>query len=219
MYKTLITFIAVTLLMSGCVSLREKAIDYQSITDIKAQRVAYTLHKKPDFVAMTAGKTAFATLGYSSMTSEGNKIITENNVADPAEIIANRLIAAMQDAYNIRPVLQPIMVDKNDALKIAVDARTSTKFIIDVQTIDWGFKHFPSDRDRYGVIYIAKARLINIQDKTVVAEGFCKQIPERQERAPTYEDLLSNRAARLKSALNNAAATCTRLIKAQMFAL
>ena len=218
MHKTLIIFIAVALI-SGCVSFREKAIDYQSITDIKAQSVAYTLYKKPDFLAMTAGKTTFAIPGYSSMASEGNKIITKNRVADPAEIIANRLIAAMQDAYNVRPVLQPTVVDQNDVLKIAVNAGASTKFIVDVRTVDWGFEHFPSDRNRYRVIYIAKARLINVQDKTVVAEGFCKQIPERKERALTHKELLSNWAARLKGELNNAAEKCTRLMKAQMFGL
>ena len=69
------------------------------------------------------------------------------------------------------------------------------------------------------MFYAAKARLINTQTKAVVAEGFCKHIPDSSVNAPTYNELLENGAAKLKSELNAVAGVCVNSMKTQMLSL
>jgi hypothetical protein len=69
------------------------------------------------------------------------------------------------------------------------------------------------------LIYTAKARLIDTQTRAVVAEGFCKRIPETNTNAPTYEQLLLNDAALLKQELSKAASECVRTLKTEMLSL
>ena len=57
---------------------------------------------------------------------------------------------------------------------------------------------FPTDWNNYRVIYSAKLRVVDTRSQTAVAEGFCSSIPEQDENSPTYDELMADRAARLK---------------------
>lgn len=214
---TLIFAVAIT--MSGCASLNNKTMDTKSVADIKGETVTFTSRKRPDFSAMTAGKAVFGLLGAAAMISEGNSIIAGNNISDPADVIAEGIAKELESAYGTRLVTPPAAVSDEDAGRVAASVKSASRFVIDVQTINWMFGYFPTDWTHYRVMYTGKARLIDVQTKAVVAEGFCKHIPDSNANAPTYDELLANEAARLKGELSTLAKECVRLMKSQMLSL
>lgn len=205
-------------ILSGCVSINKQQMDAKSASALKDQPVTQTARKKPDFAAMTAGKAAFAMLGALAMISEGNKLIEEHKVEDPANTIAAGLIKSMEASHAIRPSGTPVAVTADDVAHIAGAANGGSRYVMDVQTINWSFGYFPTDWTHYRVIYTAKARLIDTSSKAVIAEGFCKRIPETNVGAPTYDELLASGAARLKKELSTAAEECVNSLKKEMLA-
>jgi hypothetical protein len=204
---------------TGCTTVRKQPMDAKAATSLKAQTVAYTVRKKPDFAAMTAGKAAFAMIGALAMISEGNGIVATHNIDDPAASISTGLAKALEERHASRLVTPPISVSADDAEQVAASAKGGAKFVLDVQTINWSFGYFPTDWTHYRVLYVAKARLIDADTRNVVAEGACRRIPETNAGAPTYDELLADGAARLKKELAISAASCVQTLKTEMLSL
>jgi hypothetical protein len=165
---------------------------------------------------MTPGKAAFAMVGAFAMIAEGNKIVAENKITDPADTIAAELIKSLETSHGTKVVMAPVKVTDDDIQNIISSAKGASRYLLDVQTIGWNFAYFPTDWTHYRVMYTAKARLIDADSKSVIAEGFCKQIPESNVNAPTHDELLQNNAERLKKELNAAAQECIKTLKSEM---
>lgn len=217
--KNMILMLMAAVMMSGCASLNKQAIDKNAVKSLKDKTVTHTVREKPDFAAMTADKAAFALIGAMAMISAGNEIVKENDIADPADAIAAGLANALEANHGSRFVNTPVMVSDDEPELIAASAKGTANYIIDTQTINWSFGYFPTDWTHYRVIYVAKARLIDVESKSVVAEGYCKQTPEDSENAPTYDELLADKATLLKKTLSQAAEQCVASLKAEMLTL
>lgn len=215
MNRTLV-LAAVAAALSGCTTIGKQPLSEAALSELRGQPVAQTTRKLPDFAAMTPTKAAFGMLGAVATISAGNAIIAENRISDPADAVAAGLASALAGRYAAKVVASPIAVSSDDAGQVAAATDGSARFVVDVQTINWSFVYFPTDWTHYRVIYTAKARLIDTQSKSVVAEGFCKRIPESNVDAPTYDDLVSNQAAGLKAQLASAADECLKTLKAEM---
>jgi hypothetical protein len=113
-------------------------------------------------------------------------------------------------------VTPPVKVGADDSAQITSGVNDAVRYVLDAKTINWSIGYFPTDWTHYRTIYTAKARLINVQTKDVVAEGFCKHIPESNVNAPTYDELIGNQAAGLKSQLKTIARDCINSMKTQM---
>lgn len=217
MYK-FISIMSMALMASGCVSINKQPLDAKSSQTLKNQSVATTNRNLPNFAAMTPGKAAFAIVGAAAMIAEGNKIIAENDVKDPADTIAAELTKSLETSYGAKIIAAPVKVNDDDVQSVISTAKGVSKYLLDVQTINWNFAYFPTDWTHYRVMYTAKARLIDAESKNVIAEGFCKRIPDSNTNAPTYDELLQNNAERLKKELNAAAQECIKNLKSEMLA-
>ena len=217
--RKLLTLSLIAIAASGCTTINKQALSPTAASDLKNQTIVKTSRTAPNFAAMTAGKAAFAILGAAAMISEGNQLVASNKVEDPADSIATQLATALSDAHGLRIVTSPVPVSSDDADQVAQASAAVARFAIDVQTLNWSFAYFPTDWSHYRVIYTAKARLIDSQSKAVISEGFCKRIPESNTNAPTYDALLANQAALLKSELSSAAEECVRSLKSEMLSL
>lgn len=204
------------LAVSGCANFNMQPVDSKSVASLKNQSITHTTREKPDFAAMTPGKAAFGLFGAAAMISEGNKIIKDNDVSDPANTIALGLAKALEEKYGAKFVGTSVPVSTDELIQIAGAANGKAKLVLDVQTFNWSFAYFPTNWGRYRVIYTAKVRLIDAETKTLVAEGFCKRIPETDANAPSYDELLANAAARLKTELSSAAEECISNLKKDM---
>jgi hypothetical protein len=186
---------------------------------VRNQSVVRTARDMPDFSEMTAGKAVFGVLGAAAMISEGNKTVANNRIADPAIAIADALLGAMQSSHGAQVVASPVRIDNEDPARIAELAKGKARYVLDVRTLMWQMGYFPTDWTHYRVIYTAKARLIDVEAKNVVAEAFCKQIPDSNTNAPTFDDMLAQNAARLKAINTANAQACAESLGREMLAL
>jgi hypothetical protein len=211
--------IAAAMLLSGCVSTATKPIDAQAMSAIRHQSVVRTSRDMPDFGEMTPAKVTFGLIGAALMISEGNKTVANNKIADPAIAIADALLGAMQSSQGMQIVASPVRIDNEDPTRIAELAKGKARYVLDVRTLMWQMMYFPTDWTHYQVMYTAKARLIDVDARTVVAEAFCKQLPESNANAPTFDDMLALNAARLKATNAAYAQACADGLGRDMLAL
>jgi hypothetical protein len=206
-------------LVSGCTTINKQALAPNSTAVLQNQTVTQTVRKKPDFAAFTVANATFGLVGALAAISTGNDIIALNRVDDPADAIAAGLSQALSAKHGTRVAAPPIAIDGDDAKQVAAAAKGKARFVVDVQTINWGFNYFPTDWTHYRVHYAGKARLIDVETNAVIAEGGCRQMPETNANAPTYDELMANSAARLRKELGRSVALCIRSLNKEMFAL
>jgi hypothetical protein len=217
--KTWIFPVAVSIALTGCASTATRPIDAQALGSVRNQSILTTVHEKPSFVATSAANVTFGVIGAVAAVSEGNKIIADNKVEDPAEAISAALADAMQSSQGVQLAGQPLKPDSREAARIAELAKGKARFVLDVQTQNWSFIYFPTDWTHYRVQYVVHARLIDVDARTVVAEAGCKQIPESNANAPTYDQMVAKGAAHLKATLAGYAQACAANIARDMLGL
>ena len=208
--------LAAAVLATGCVSVQNRPLTDAAATSLSGADIARTSRERPSFSAMTAGKAAFGMLGAAAMISAGNDVVTNNNIEDPAHKIADALLSAIAEKHGAEVVEQRVETDSGKPADVVRNTPSSTRFVLDVQTINWSFGYFPTDWNSYRVMYSAKAQLLERSTGKVVAEGFCSRVPEATEDAPSHETLLADNAAVLKRELNLAADECIATLKATM---
>lgn len=206
------------MILSGCTTIRFQTLDVKNAAALKDQTVAVTNYPKPDFSAMTPAKATLAIVGAFAAISEGNQIIANNNVADPAKKTSDELVTALENKLGAKRVAIPIEVTDDDVSKIATLAAPTARYVIDVKSFVWNMGYFATDWFHYRVMYTARARLIDANAKTVIAEGFCKRIPESNTNAPTYDEVLATQGKWLKEEMNQVAITCADSFKREMLA-
>lgn len=216
MFRVIVVLAAA--MAGGCVSVEQVPMSASSSEAIKGKELALTERAKPDFSAMTPSRGAFGMIGAAVTISEGNKLIKEHGVEDPAVYIGRTLAADLQGRYNTRlsPKGAPIASDEvSDLVKNA----PGTDLVLDVRTINWSFVYFPTSWGKYRVIYSARMRLVDAKSGRVLAEGGCHRVPEHTDQAPTYDELVANSAARLKQELRTAADFCINEFKSKTLGL
>ena len=217
--KKVVLLISLFAMLSACVSTKNIKISAVDIKQLNPNNLAITTRVKPDFAAMTAGKAMFAMLGAAAMIAAGNDIVKENEIDDPARYIQAELAKALNASYVFTlSDKAPVTVKTDKAAKITA-AFPESDLVLDVETINWSFAYFPTDWDNYRVIYSVKLRLFNTKTNTIVAEGFCSRVPEEDASAPSYDELLVNKAAKLKEELKIAADQCIGELKAKVFSI
>lgn len=208
----------IVIFLSGCTTFNKQALDETSISSLPGKSVVSSQRKKSDFVAFTADKAMFGMLGAMVAISSGNSLAEKNEIVDPANQIGIKLVNAMKTRYGSVPVEPSVDVSSDNAAEIAEAIKKRAQFILDVKTVNWGFTYFPTDWTHYMLFYSAKAQLIDVEAKRVVAEGFCiKEPPSDKSTAPTYDALLANQALMLKEMVSAASDMCVKKIQEQMF--
>lgn len=202
---------AVAVLLSACASVNHAPISAEAAGKLQGKKVAAARGEKPDFTAFTAGKAAFAVLGAAAMISEGNAIVKDNEIADPALNIAAQLQTRLAAAKATQPQPDPTAFTKDDVAAI-VAANPGVDYVLDVRTLNWMFNYYPTDWAHYRITYGAKLRLIDVAAKSVVAESACSTVQGDDKNPPSKDQLLENKAALLKSYLEKAATACTEVL-------
>lgn len=203
------------LILTSCASTENIPMDMAQLDASNPQTVTTTMREKPDFSARTAGKAGLigGLVGASAMIVAGNEIIQENDVDDPASYISNELAEALAIKINLEKVSNNGIITDSSSLSDLSSTYSQGDLLIDVQTIGWGFSYFPMDWNNYRVGYSAKLRLIDTKSNTTIAEGFCSREPDQDDKSPSYDEMLSDNAARIKKELKIAADYCINEFK------
>lgn len=196
--------------LTGCTSLQQIALDNAGAASLKGQSITHTARKMPRFQIM--GVDVKTSLG------EADALIKDNQIPDPADAIARDLVAALSSAHGARPGGAPLALDSDEVDAISVAAGGSVRFVVDVQTLNWFAWYFPLDWNHYRLIYVARARVIDLASRKVIAESFCNRVPDDPEGAPSYKELVGDGAAGLKKELDVAGKACLATMKEKILA-
>ncbi len=213
-HKMLLVMVAV-LTITSCVSVNHIPMTPATASGIKNKEVVAAKSEKPHFVPQTAGKVALIFLGgagYLAMISDGKEIVAENNVDDPAIYIGEKLIADLSAKYGTKLSAKSVTITGDDVQAIS-KTNSDIDLILEIRTIFWGFRYFPTTWNKYRVVYSSRLRLIDVKGGKVLAEDSCSRDPDETPTAPTYDELLANNAERLKSELKEAADFCVADLK------
>jgi hypothetical protein len=174
-----------------------------------------TFGKRPAFLAETFGNDSMAgplsVVGAAEALklekAEGERIIGANSVGDPAPIIARELAEAYAAARGAQVADAPVDGAAADA--------SGARYLVRVQTHDWGFVYYPLDWTHYHLTYDAHFELIDTASHAVVAKGVCAHHSDQTSERFTYNQLSGDGGALLKSQLKAIADECVAQFKAE----
>lgn len=224
MKSTLSKFLLISLL-SSCVSTKIIPLQKDDSVAMSNKKITVVHNNKPNFSAMTYGNMMLSMftggiIGSIKMIRDGNKIINENSVADPAYAISSNLIEALKRDYRVTISDEQVAKDTDvSSSKISREYKNSSDYVLDVKTINWFFGYLPMRVSDYRVIYSSKLRVIDVSSERVIAEGFCAKIPDGKDQKEiySYDALLADGAKNLKEELNKAASYCSSLFIEKVF--
>ncbi len=174
-----------------------------------------------DFAIMTPTKAMFGAIGGAiggaaggvAAVSEGNALVHNDGIDDPAAYIGHSLAEHLGQTYHFAGMTdlpQPHPVKDDDPTY----ARTVTQagLVIDVRTYMWSFIYFPTHWTKYQPMYSARARIIDTKTGTIVSQQTCQIKGSDSDTAPTYDEMMTNSGAILKEQIRKAADTCVMQI-------
>ncbi len=210
---SLVTTLALTALLGGCAhmdviqttSSQLKGLEQQPLTVINYD-------KKQDFVAVTPTKAMFGAIGAVAMVHSGNQIIEENAVPDPALDIVRQLAPLYVERLKTAQARIAKAWKGSDDIPELVQSVKSKGAILDVKTMGWNIGYFPTNWTHYRITYVARARLIDATSGTLIGQAPCTYVSDDESTAPTYDELMADQAALLKSKLATAATSCSSVI-------
>jgi hypothetical protein len=169
--------------------------------------------EKPSFMAMTAGKATFALLGAGAMAVEGNRIVRENDIADPADTVEAVLVPAFVKQYGSK--LTPESghaIAAGNGLRQIIGAAPGADLILDIRSTGWNFAYYPTRWGTYWIGYGVEVQLIDAKAGTVLADAPCGANTQKNAAAPSKDALTGNGAQLLKDVLASLSWNCTRLL-------
>lgn len=234
--KNLVLPIATAVLASGCGSSPSHHFERTGASALRNQPVGYTVHAAPRFNSLStaqsftksvkeAAGSAMAATGLIRNTAPapasegdaGDDAAKLGHIVDPAIAITQELLATLEIRNGIKPVPGGLLVaDGVKPADIAYASRGRARFMLDVETVEWGLSTFSIDWFHYQLHYEAKARLIDVASGAVVATGVCKDVPDDKDSAPNFDQLMINNAALLKEKLAVATRECIATLKSGM---
>ena len=200
-------FAALALVLSGYASTRAAPVRQESTAAWQGKTITATQRDKRDFGAMTAGKAALSLVGMTAAFKAGNKIVRDNAVEDPAVAIRDALLEDLARSWQLT-IIPVSGMATGSSLKATAKQHPNADLLLDVRTFGWGFIYFLTDLRHYHVIYSVKLRLFDSRKSAVIAAGYCVREPYNTRGAPSYDELLANRAARLKEELSKVGGEC-----------
>ncbi len=155
--------------MTGCAGPHKLARDDQ--LSLASRPKIHAVHHSPATVFMvrqhTAGSLLLATPAVLETISEGERLQREQQVVDPAPRVKGRLVSALQGNLNLRNVHTVSDSPQNDDVK-TLKSLFNTGIVLDVRTMKWGLGTVDAR-----AIYSARARMISLEDSTVIWEATC----------------------------------------------
>jgi len=186
---------------------------------LNGKSVVVTRHEKASFTAMTAGKATFALLGAGAMIVAGNKIVADNNIADPADVLEQELVPAVIKHYGMQLKEGPAPVIKASKPKDIAASQKDVDYILDVQSAGWMFAYYPTSWDTYWIGYTGHVQLIDRASGKQLADAFCNANTNKHPVSPTKDAMLANNAQLLKDVTHGLGWNCVQLLSKEEFRL
>ncbi|GAB1597062.1 hypothetical protein [Lysobacter claricitrinus] len=219
MKKTML--LAAALFAAGSAHAKDKLITLAPADAalLKDKTIALTVHERPSFVAMTAGKATFGLFGVAAMVGAGNKLVDDNHVQDPAVVVREQLGNALQTEYGAKLLPIDATPTKSEKAKDLAALHADADYVLDVRSGGWNFAYFPTSWGTYWVGYSVQVQLVDAKTGRQVSNAACNANTHDHANPPSREELLANNAQLLKDVTTGLGWTCVQLLAHDQFAL
>ena len=209
------------MLATGVAGAKDKPVPLSG-TDaaaLQGKTVALTVHERPSFSAMTAGKASFGLFGAGAMISAGNKLIEDNGVADPAIIVREKLATALGEIYGAQVQAPDTAPTKATKPKELAALHPQSDYVLDVRSGGWMYAYYPTDWNSYWIGYSAQVQLIDTRTARQVSNLACNATTQKHANSPSRDDMHNNNAQLIKDVTTALGWTCVQLLAKEQFHL
>ncbi|HYD42358.1 MAG TPA: hypothetical protein VEB43_16135 [Anaeromyxobacter sp.] len=211
--KQLAVLVAVAVVSSGCATVERQPVTASLSEMLSGRTLVASRYPTSNFTAkMESGLGASGLLGAAVTNSLGNQlgsqIVQENDIADPAAVIAAGVGKRLVERRRMILVPSDDATAEDDRIATLITTFPRADYILDVKTMMWMLFRLPRDRSRYQLVYHARIRLIATGSKKVMAESMCKVLPADFGDTPTRDELLDHEAALLRQHMAMATNKC-----------
>lgn len=197
------------LLFTGCAGHNMMAIDKVTSANPGKNRLALVIHETPEFMAMTADRSMFLNADVDKAYADGNRLVRENGLEDPADRVCRMMAAAMQNRYGLQYNESAMLKSRSKKLDDLVRLANGKDYILDVETEYWYFINKEHKQPLYFVKYIANLRIIDASRGTTIGQSTCDyDTVKGGQPLVSYAELMADGGAYIKQSLDDAALFC-----------
>jgi hypothetical protein len=213
----------VALLVAIPLAVRADPYKVQSVGDEArgwaGKTVVVTARPQARFMSYSRVKMAFGLLGIGAAAVQGQEILEQNGVENPAPRLANALFEAARDRYGVATAaLAPLSLHSDDPATIA-RAGHGADLVFDVQQTSGSVEPLLTQTGRYFVTSDLRFRIIDAASGHVLGDATCVRTTQLDPDLPTRDELLAEHAARLKAILGAQRDFCLEFFKVQVLRL
>src|SRR6478609_8366442 len=122
----------------GCSTIKTDELNSNESTGLKDKSLVFSKYNKlPDFPAQTAVNVQFGLLGLATANANGNSMIRNNHIEDPAIEISRKLAKGLQENRGMKLAEETTDFVASHELADIVKAYSQYDYILDVKTLGW----------------------------------------------------------------------------------
>ena len=210
--KKILSSVFLLSLLSNCVYTKNIVMSDIDSQRLNGKTIATVFRDKSDMTLKTPFHAAMlgGFLVHWNMVSQGNKIVKENNIEDPAFLISQKLKDSLVKNYKLEAlsINNQKEVSRYNVDKISNSYKEFVDYVIDVRNLNWGISYVSGDISNYAITYSSEFKLIDVKNKMVVAENSCTYTPYKKY---PKNIILEDNAKILKQEFLGAANACAKM--------
>lgn len=201
------TYLPALLLLAGA-SAAAAPLSAEHAAALAGRSIRPTARPAPYLSTLTPGNVLFGALAGGS---GGQRFISENGLEDPTPQLSRTLAQRLAASHGMQLQDPALAIDGDASAAPAQDSH----YLLDVKG-SWKYVYIGLDPRHYQAEYGAQAQLANTASKTVVADASCRLETDKKQRPPTYDEMVENKAARLKRAFAALAEACASRLEQEL---
>jgi hypothetical protein len=194
----------------------------EEISKLRGSQVSTTQRASPTLSAQTPGISLIPIIPVAGAVARqwGDELTKANDIRDPRQRIQENLLAILTAQIGARPVEAPIALRDDEPQDQILNAPPQNGYILDLETKHWYFAAFGLfNSNKYRVSYNIVGRIISASDNRIIAEANCFLPRATIEPAPSLDDLLAERAEKLKAILSKVETDCTKVLARELLGI
>lgn len=202
--------VGIVLLLSSCAG-GNVALDQSKISELRRAPVNVIYHGPIGPALQTAGdaiKFNFS-LGVAGWGTPGLQLMGENEIDEPLVSVRDRLIERLQQDAGMAGLSRgnsPAPYDETGLEQMR--ERYGDGLHLQLIPGQWTIIYYVTSWDRYHMYYGVRARLVDTKNGTVLWSTYCQANQDDGDDAPDMDQLMANKAQRIKDWLDKATLQC-----------
>lgn len=198
-------------LLSGCAT-TSAPMDRSQFEQVRAADEINVIYHGPIGPAVQTAGNAVAfqfSMGLAGWGTPGLQLMEENGIEDPMIGVRERLMQRLASDAGLNNLVVGNSPVPNDETKAdQIQSKYGSGLHLQLVPGQWTVIYYMGNWARYHMYYGAQARLVRADDGKVLWSSRCQANQDDGDSAPDMDELMADKAARLKHWTEKAAAQC-----------